>query len=231
MAQTTCAHINHFYKSVLGALEFDGPAIVVLLHDLPAGARRGRQHGRRAGPAGGRYAGVPAADLRSPQGRHDQGAAVAAGQPGREGRLVRSTRRRARRSTSSTSPAAKAASPSTSTRTATRRRRCWRPSRTGSRTGTCCRSWPASSRSPVARSLGWPWRRPTPRPAGVLPTLRGGGSLRRRLGVPDRRAGGTSRRPRPRPPQVPGVVVCRSTVTRANPRRKAAPPGGARFRR
>ena len=36
-----------------------------LLHDLPAGARRGRQHGRRAGPAGGRYPGVPAADLRS----------------------------------------------------------------------------------------------------------------------------------------------------------------------
>src|SRR5436309_2045933 len=29
VAQTTCAHINHFYKSVLGALEFAGPAIVV----------------------------------------------------------------------------------------------------------------------------------------------------------------------------------------------------------
>lgn len=29
VAQTTAAHINHFYKSVLGALEFDGPAIVV----------------------------------------------------------------------------------------------------------------------------------------------------------------------------------------------------------
>jgi len=28
VAQTTCAHINHFYKAVLGALEFDGPAIV-----------------------------------------------------------------------------------------------------------------------------------------------------------------------------------------------------------
>jgi len=28
VAQTTCAHINHFYKSVLGALEFDGPALV-----------------------------------------------------------------------------------------------------------------------------------------------------------------------------------------------------------
>ncbi len=29
VAQTTCAHINHFYKAVLGALEYDGPAIVV----------------------------------------------------------------------------------------------------------------------------------------------------------------------------------------------------------
>jgi pyruvate/2-oxoacid:ferredoxin oxidoreductase beta subunit/NAD-dependent dihydropyrimidine dehydrogenase PreA subunit len=28
VAQTTCAHINHFYKSVLGALEFDGPALI-----------------------------------------------------------------------------------------------------------------------------------------------------------------------------------------------------------
>jgi pyruvate/2-oxoacid:ferredoxin oxidoreductase beta subunit len=29
VAQTTCAHTNHFYRSVLGALEFEGPAIVV----------------------------------------------------------------------------------------------------------------------------------------------------------------------------------------------------------
>jgi pyruvate/2-oxoacid:ferredoxin oxidoreductase beta subunit/NAD-dependent dihydropyrimidine dehydrogenase PreA subunit len=28
VAQTTCAHTNHFYKSVIGALEFDGPALV-----------------------------------------------------------------------------------------------------------------------------------------------------------------------------------------------------------
>ena len=28
VAQTTCAHANHFYKSVIGAMEFDGPAIV-----------------------------------------------------------------------------------------------------------------------------------------------------------------------------------------------------------
>ncbi len=83
----------------------------------------------------------PLLDLRSAQGRHDQGAALAAGQPGGEGRLVRRTPRRANRSTSSTSAAAKADSPSTSTRKATRRRRCWRPSKTGWRTGICCRSW------------------------------------------------------------------------------------------
>lgn len=29
VAQTTCAHINHFYKAVLAALEFQGPALVV----------------------------------------------------------------------------------------------------------------------------------------------------------------------------------------------------------
>lgn len=29
VAQTTCAHTNHFYRAVLDALEFDGPAIVV----------------------------------------------------------------------------------------------------------------------------------------------------------------------------------------------------------
>jgi pyruvate/2-oxoacid:ferredoxin oxidoreductase beta subunit len=29
VAQTTCMHANHFYRSVLDALEFDGPAIVV----------------------------------------------------------------------------------------------------------------------------------------------------------------------------------------------------------
>ena len=28
VAQTTCAHVNHFYKAVIGALEFDGPAVI-----------------------------------------------------------------------------------------------------------------------------------------------------------------------------------------------------------
>jgi hypothetical protein len=29
VAQTTCAHTNHFYRSVIDALEFDGPAVVM----------------------------------------------------------------------------------------------------------------------------------------------------------------------------------------------------------
>ncbi len=29
VAQTTCAHTNHFYKSVIGALEFDGPSVIL----------------------------------------------------------------------------------------------------------------------------------------------------------------------------------------------------------
>ena len=66
VAQTTCAHVNHFYKAVLGALEFDGPADRRLLHDLPARARRGRQHGRRTGPAGRGQPGLPAPDLSIP---------------------------------------------------------------------------------------------------------------------------------------------------------------------
>jgi len=28
VAQTTCAHVNHFYRSVLEAMEFDGPAVL-----------------------------------------------------------------------------------------------------------------------------------------------------------------------------------------------------------
>ena len=142
VAQTTCAHVNHFYKAVLGALEFDGPAIVVCYTTCQP------EHGVADNMAGeqARLAvdtpRVPAADLRSPQGRHDQGAAVAAGQPDREGRLVHQSQDQGGRSPSSTSPAARAGSPSTSTRTATPRRRCCGPSKTGWRTGTCFRNWP-----------------------------------------------------------------------------------------
>ena len=147
VAQTTCAHVNHFYKSVLGALEFDGPAIVVCYTTCqPEHGVADNMAGEQARLAVDTRA-FPLLIYDPAQGRHGQGTAVAAGQPGREGRLVRQSRRRRRKSPSSTSPAARAGSPSTSTRTATRRRRCCTPSRTGWRTGICCRNWLACDRA------------------------------------------------------------------------------------
>ena len=88
VAQTTCAHINHFYKSVLGALEFDGPAIISCYTTCQP------EHGVADNMAGDQAR--LAVDTRAfplliydpRKRRHDQEAAVAARQPGREGRLV-----------------------------------------------------------------------------------------------------------------------------------------------
>ena len=112
-----------------------------LLHDLPARARRGRQHGRRAGPARRRQPCVSAPGLRSPQGKHHQGTSLPAGQPGRPRTTGTSTPRPRSPSRSSISPAARAGSPSTSTATATPPRRSCEPRKTGSRTGISSRSW------------------------------------------------------------------------------------------
>ena len=88
VAQTTCAHINHFYKSVLGALEFDGPAIVVCYTTCqPEHGVADNMAGEQARLAVDSRA-FPILIYDPAQGRHDQGTAVAAGQPGREGRLV-----------------------------------------------------------------------------------------------------------------------------------------------
>ena len=87
VAQTTCDHINHFYKSVLGALEFDGPAIVVVTPPAsPSTASPttwlANKHAWRSIP------GLPNHDLRSTGRRHHQEAAFPHGQPKHEGRLV-----------------------------------------------------------------------------------------------------------------------------------------------
>ena len=42
VAQTTCAHPNHFYKAVMEANQYPGPGHHQRLHHLPARARRGR---------------------------------------------------------------------------------------------------------------------------------------------------------------------------------------------
>ena len=63
VAQTTCAHTNHFYKAVFGGAGVRRPGDHQLLHDLPARARRGRPHGVEPGPTGCRQSRVPAVDL------------------------------------------------------------------------------------------------------------------------------------------------------------------------
>jgi pyruvate ferredoxin oxidoreductase beta subunit len=77
VAQTTCAHINHFYKSVLGALEFDGPAILSCYTTCQP------EHG-----VADNMAGEQARLAVDTQGEYDPRAALAPGQPGHEGRLV-----------------------------------------------------------------------------------------------------------------------------------------------
>jgi len=42
VAQTTCAHMNHFYKAIMEANEYPGPGHRQCLHDLPAGTRSRR---------------------------------------------------------------------------------------------------------------------------------------------------------------------------------------------
>ena len=83
VAQTTPAHVNHFYRCDPGGQRVPGPAVIIALHDLPAGARHRRRR-RQAGAAGGRFAGLPAVHLR-PAARRPRPTAVAEGQPRRRG--------------------------------------------------------------------------------------------------------------------------------------------------
>jgi pyruvate/2-oxoacid:ferredoxin oxidoreductase beta subunit len=45
VAQTTCAHVNHFYRSVLEAMGIRWTGDHLLLYYLPTGAWRRRQYG------------------------------------------------------------------------------------------------------------------------------------------------------------------------------------------
>ena len=85
--------------------------------------------------------GLPAADLRSPQGRHASARRLSLqGQSRRQRRLVDESQDGRSRRLHRLSPAAKVVLPSTSTRKATHRRRCCPPSKIGWRTGTSCRN-------------------------------------------------------------------------------------------
>jgi pyruvate/2-oxoacid:ferredoxin oxidoreductase beta subunit len=69
VAQTTAAHMNHFYRAVMEANSYPGPALISCLHHLPAGARRRRSRGDAARPRRGRQPRLPADDPRPAQGR------------------------------------------------------------------------------------------------------------------------------------------------------------------
>ena len=78
------------------------------------------------------------------QGRQDQGAAVAAGQPGGEGRLVQEPQDRRGGRLHRLRPQRRPVRQALRQATATRRRRCWPPAKIAWKTGTCCRSWRAA---------------------------------------------------------------------------------------
>ena len=142
VAQTTCAHANHFYKSVLGALEFDGPAIVCCYTTCQP------EHGVADNMAGNQAR--LAVDTRAfplliydpRKRRHDQGAAVAPGQPGGEGRLVQEPQDgrdgRLHRLLPQRRPLRQALRP----RGQPVGDAAGGRARIGWRTGDCCRSWP-----------------------------------------------------------------------------------------
>ncbi len=83
VAQTTPAHVNHFYRAVMEANEYPGPAVIVVYtpcmpeHGIPDDASN------EAGAPGRRLAGFPALHLRPAPRRNHRRAPVAAGQPGR----------------------------------------------------------------------------------------------------------------------------------------------------
>ena len=131
VAQTTPAHINHFYRAVMEANAYPGPGGRDRLHAVHARARHRRRRVDAPGEARGRLAGVPAVHLRPAPRRAAGRALVAAGQPGAP-RGLGDAPGRQRRSTSSPSPGPRAGSPRTSPPTAPRARRSSRPRRIGS---------------------------------------------------------------------------------------------------
>ena len=70
VAQTTPAHLNHFYRAIMEANAYPGPGGRHRLHAVHAGARHRRRRRDAPGQAGRRVAGVPALHLR-PAPRRD----------------------------------------------------------------------------------------------------------------------------------------------------------------
>ena len=119
VAQTTCAHLNHFYKAVMDANEYPGPAVINVFTTCQP------EHG--VGDNMAEHQAKLAADSRSfpifiydpRKGSKIQGTPEPGRKSEHEGRLVRQSEDRRSPSTSSRLRVRKAASRSTSTKMAT----------------------------------------------------------------------------------------------------------------
>ncbi len=145
VAQTTCAHMNHFYKAVMEANQFPGPAIVNVFTTCQP------EHG--VGDNMAEHQAKLAADSRSfpifiydpRKGSRFKERLSLVGNPNvKEDWYVHP--KTGERSILCISRAPKGGSRNSSIKTAILRRRCWRRSRSGSKTGTCSRNWRESGR-------------------------------------------------------------------------------------
>ena len=109
VAQTTAAHINHFYRAVMEANEFPGPAVIIAYTTCQPEHGVGDDAADRQARLAVDSRAFPLFIYDPRRGELDRRAAVAAGQPGGQGGLVEDART-GRRSTSSPSPAPRAAS-------------------------------------------------------------------------------------------------------------------------
>jgi pyruvate/2-oxoacid:ferredoxin oxidoreductase beta subunit len=145
VAQTTCAHYNHFYKSVLGALEYEGPAIVICYTTCQP------EHGVADNLAA--HQARLAVDSRAfplliydpRKGERIRERLSLQGNPAPKEDWYRHPKT-VSQSRLLTLPARKADSPSTSIKTAILRRRYWPPCRIAWRTGGCCKNLPACAK-------------------------------------------------------------------------------------
>ena len=142
VAQTTCAHTNHFYKAIMEANEYPGPAIVNVFTTCQP------EHGVADDMA---YHQASSPPTRAPsrcssttRARASVSASASVWSATRTSKPIgTSIRKRRKRSISATSPRPKDASPSTSTGKGNRRPTCWPRSKTAWRTGACCKTWRA----------------------------------------------------------------------------------------
>ena len=88
VAQTTPAHVNHFYRSIIEANEFPGPAVVIVYSACMPEHGIADDAASRPGATGRRLARIPAVHVRPTARCADERAPLPPGQSGRARGLV-----------------------------------------------------------------------------------------------------------------------------------------------